>query len=80
MPRRIMKGKLQNCRDQSRGSYVIVAPFARRDTTSLPHHLDHHSFFPLPIELAVENLLPGSEVEFAFSDGDDDLVVEEDAF
>ena len=32
-----------------------------------------HPFLPSPVKLAVENLLPGTEIEFPFGHGHDDL-------
>src|SRR5215467_27854 len=40
---------------------------------SLPNHLHQHALRPLPIELAVEDLLPWAEIEFAIRYGDDDF-------
>jgi len=42
---------------------------------SLPHGLDHQPLPPLAVELGIEDLLPGPEIELARGDGDDDLVV-----
>src|SRR5436305_6543179 len=39
----------------------------------LPNHLHHHPLRPSPVELAVEDLLPGAEVELAGGDGDDNF-------
>ena len=41
--------------------------------SSLPDDLHQHPFAPHPIEFAVENLLPRSEVEFAAGDGNYDF-------
>ena len=38
-----------------------------------PDDLHQRAFSAAAVELAVENLLPRAEVEFAFGDGDDDL-------
>ena len=40
---------------------------------SLPDHLDQHPLRPSAVELAVEDLLPGAEVELAVGDRHDDL-------
>jgi len=39
----------------------------------LPDDLHQHPFLPFSIELTIENLLPGTEVELAVRDRDDDL-------
>src|SRR5262245_40221451 len=46
-----------------------------RDTSasSLPDDLHQHPLVPVAIELAVEDLFPGAEVEFALGDGADDF-------
>ena len=38
-----------------------------------------YSFCPSAVELAIEDLLPRSEIELAFGDGQDDLVMDEQA-
>src|SRR5215213_6693195 len=43
----------------------------------LAKHLDDHSLRPAAVELAVEDLLPGPEVEAALRDRDDHLMVHE---
>src|SRR4029077_9221775 len=45
----------------------------RLATASLPDDLDEHALLAPAIELAVEDLLPRTEVERAAGDGDDDL-------
>ena len=40
---------------------------------SLTDDLDQHAFSALSVKLTVEYLLPGSEIQFAVRDGDDDL-------
>ena len=44
-----------------------------RTVISFSDHLDQHALAPLPVELPVEDLLPGAEVELAAGDGDHDL-------
>src|SRR4051812_45973463 len=44
--------------------------------SSLAHGLEQNSFGTLAIPLAVEDALPGAEVEAAGGDGDDDLVAD----
>jgi hypothetical protein len=39
----------------------------------LPNQFHQHAIRPPPVEFAVEDLLPGAEVEFAGGDGGDDL-------
>ena len=39
----------------------------------LADHFDQYPFAPQPVELAVEDLLPRAEIEFAVGDRDDDL-------
>src|SRR5438093_7129564 len=41
--------------------------------TLLPDHLDEHPLLPPPVELAIEDLLPRTEVELAVRDRDHDL-------
>src|SRR5262249_55597690 len=48
-------------------------------TGSLAEDLHHHALLPPPVELGVEHLLPGTEVERALGDGQDDLMVDEGA-
>ena len=38
-----------------------------------PDYLDQHSLFSLAVEFAVENLFPRSEIQFAFSNRDDNF-------
>ena len=46
----------------------------------LSHHLDHNAFFSPAVEFGVENPLPRPQVQPAFGDGRDDLVVHEEIF
>src|ERR671936_132235 len=46
--------------------------------TLLAQHLDHQPLRAAAVELAVEDLLPGPEVEAAVGDGQDHLVVDEE--
>ena len=58
-------------------SLIVHYPFS---IASLPDDLDQHAFGPLSVEFAVEDLLPGAEVEFAFGDGDDRFPAHDLAF
>jgi len=49
----------------------VAAP--QNEETIIPDDLDEHPFFPLPVELAVEDLLRGAEVQPAVRDGDHHL-------
>lgn len=44
---------------------------------SFPNRLDHEALRAPPVELAVEDLLPGAEIELAVGDRDDHLVVDQ---
>src|SRR5262245_41452232 len=50
---------------------------ARILTMLFPDHFDEHSFAATAVELAVEDLLPGAEVELAAGDRHHDLAAEE---
>lgn len=39
----------------------------------LPNHLDQHPLPALAIKFAIENLLPGAQVQLAFGDRHDDF-------
>ena len=56
-------------------AHLSESPNARR--LSLTHRLEEDPLWPLSIPLAVEDALPGAEVEPARGDGDDDLVMNE---
>jgi len=45
----------------------------------LTHHLENHSFSPLPIEFGVVDLLPGSEIEFTLGHWHYHLVMHQQA-
>src|SRR5258706_4196886 len=45
---------------------------------SFPHYFDHQSLGPLAIELGIKNLLPRSQVQHAFGDLQDHLMVHHD--
>src|SRR5687768_1619319 len=70
----------------TRPSWTITAPtptngrsgYLRLSVTALvPHHLDDNARLPPAVELGVEHLLPGAEVERAAGDRQDDLVSHE---
>jgi hypothetical protein len=44
------------------------------------HHFNNDSLVALAVELGIEDLLPGAEVEFPAGDRDDDLVVDDQRF
>src|SRR5208283_3999273 len=44
------------------------------------HYLNEDSFVALAVELGIENLLPGAEVELPVGDRDDDFVVDDQRF
>jgi hypothetical protein len=44
---------------------------------SLAHHFHDHPLVALAVEFGIEDPLPGSQVEFALGDRNDDLVVDE---
>jgi hypothetical protein len=44
------------------------------------HHLDNHALRPLSVELRIVDLLPRSEVELAVRYGNNDFVVNDEAF
>jgi hypothetical protein len=46
----------------------------------LPYYFDDDTLGTLPIKLAVEDTLPGTSIEFAIGNGNDDLVVEQEVF
>ena len=46
----------------------------------LPNDLYQHPLPPPPVKLAIENLFPRAEIEFAFGDADDDLAAHDLAF
>ena len=45
----------------------------QRGVNLLPDDLDERSFAPSTIKFTIENLLPGTEVQFALGDGDHDF-------
>jgi hypothetical protein len=44
-----------------------------RDVGLVAHNLDQRAFLATAVELAVEDMFPRAEIEFAFGDGDDDF-------
>jgi hypothetical protein len=60
-----------------------VGEISRRGKTFqknlLAHDFDNDAFFAAAVELGVIDFLPGAEVEAAGGDGDDDLMVDEEA-
>src|SRR5262249_24894551 len=57
------------------GWALIIHEGVRRPlSASLPDDLDEYAFRPLPIELTVEDLLPGTEIEFAVGDCNHNLM------
>src|SRR5260370_33660189 len=46
----------------------------------LPYYFDDDTLGTLPIKLAVEDTLPGTSIEFAIGNGNDDLVMEQEVF
>lgn len=44
------------------------------------HHFNDHSLVALAIELGIENLLPGTEVELPIRDRHDDFVMDDERF
>ena len=61
LPRNIVKKRLSILRTDPRSSHL------------LPNYLHENAFAPFSIELSIENLLPGSEIEFAACDCHDYL-------
>ncbi len=61
-------------------STLSPAEPARRPAASLSHRLHDDALAPAAIELRVEDLLPGPEIELPRGDGHDHLVVHEDRF
>jgi len=51
----------------------VSAGSERVSNRSVSNYLDEHSLAPSAVELAVENLFPRPEVQFAFGDRDDDV-------
>ena len=47
---------------------------------SFPNDFDEGAFAAAAVKFAVEDLLPGTEVQFAFGDGDDDFAAHDLAF
>ena len=47
------------------------ARFSSRQTVLLAYDLNEGSFAPAPIKLPIKNLLPGTEIEFSFRNGND---------
>ena len=45
-----------------------------------PQNLHQHPLVPPPVELAVENLFPGSEIQFAFGDRDNNFAAHDLTF
>src|SRR5262245_56439415 len=64
---------LRRPRRPHRRNPPMSGPFSYRSRVSLAEDLDQDSLRPAAVELAVEDLLPGAEVELAVGDGDDDL-------
>ena len=58
-----MSAKISN-----RGSFAI-----EKYRPLLADNFHQHPLAPVAVELAVEDLLPGTEIELAVGDGDDDL-------
>jgi hypothetical protein len=50
-----------------------------RERHLLTHDFDNDAFRSLSIEFGVIHLLPGAEIEFARSDGDNDFVMNDEA-
>lgn len=51
---------------------------ARRQGRLFPHRLDDHALGPLAVKLGVEHLLPGTQIELAAGDGQEDLMPEQE--
>jgi hypothetical protein len=59
---------------------MVQPDFREAARRSLADDLDEDPLRPVAVELAVEDLLPGAEVELALGDGDDDLAAHDLAF
>ena len=68
------------CRFMHRACFITHPAKDDFSLPSLPHRLDHHPLSSLAVEFGIVDLLPGAEVQPAFGDGDDDLVMHEQAF
>lgn len=53
---------------------------SRRSESLFADYFDEHAFPAAAVEFAVENLFPGTEIEFAFGDGDNDFAAHDLAF
>src|ERR1039458_4244088 len=57
--------------------YSSIAPYG---SPLFPNHFNHHPFRPSPVELAIKDLFPWSEVEPAVGNGDNDFAAHDLAF
>ena len=51
----------------------LIADVGTGDVGLVGHHLDQRAFLATAIELAIGDIFPRAEIEFAFGDGDDDF-------
>jgi len=51
----------------------LIADLGTGDVGLVAHDLDQCAFLATAVELALEDMFPRAEIEFAFGDGDDDF-------
>src|SRR5258708_16566956 len=69
-------------RDAPRSTKLVTLATTYEDKPSclFSHDFNDDSLVALAVELGVENLLPGAEIEFSVGDRDDDLVMNDQRF
>ena len=67
-----MRGERWDCASRQHRQ-CLISDVGTGDVGLVAHNLDQRAFLATAVELAVEDMFPRAEIEFAFGDGDDDF-------